>query len=237
MTIPRLYPILDAGVFPTDPDARATFLTQLGRELADSGLTLLEYRNKSATDAEVFADARLLRAVLPVGRVRLVMGDRVDIALAADFDGVHVDDGDLPPSAARLLLESALGSRAIVGTSASTEAALAAALRQPVDYIAFGPIFPTTTKQTSSTPVGLDGVRCFRALAGPDAILVAAGRHHARNCADYPGCRSQFRRCLRRHLPRNSSGSRTPPLAGRARLIWSSRASISSERIVARRAN
>lgn len=169
-TIPRLYPILDAGVLPTHPDARAAFLTRRSRELLDAGLTLLEYRNKSASDAEVFVDAQLLRSLLPAGRVRLVLDDRVDIALAADFDGVHVDSGDLPPAVARRLLASG----SMVGTSASSESALAEALSQPVDYIAFGPIFPTTTKQTDVAPIGIDGVRRFRALAGPGATLVAA---------------------------------------------------------------
>ncbi len=169
-SIPRLYPILDAGVLPTHPDARAVFLTRQSRELLDAGLTLLEYRNKSASDAEVFADALLLRSLLPSSRVHLVLDDRVDIAFAAAFDGVHVDSGDLPPAVARHIL----GPDSIVGTSASSEAALTEAISQPVDYISFGPIFPTTTKQTDVAPIGIDGVRRFRSLAGPGATLVAA---------------------------------------------------------------
>ncbi len=169
-SIPRLYPILDAGILPTHPEARAEFFTRQSRELLDAGLTLLEYRNKAATDAEVFADALLLRSLLPPSRVRLVLDDRVDIALAAAFDGVHVDSGDLPPDVARHIL----GPDGIVGTSASSEAALMEAISQPVDYIAFGPIYPTTTKQTDVAPIGIDGVRRFRALAGPGAMLVAA---------------------------------------------------------------
>ncbi len=172
--IPVLYPILDASVFPAHPDARVAFLTRLGRELASTGLSLLEYRNKTASDAEVLADALLLRAALPSGQVRLVMDDRTDVALAAGFDGVHVDAGDLPPAVARSLFNAAGRVGPIVGTSASTLDALALALREPVDYISFGPIFPTTTKQTAAAPIGLAGVRSFRALAGPDASLVAA---------------------------------------------------------------
>ena len=168
MILPRLYPILDAGILPADADARAVFLDRLGRELASTGLTLLEYRNKTGTDAEVYADACRLRTLLPA--TRLVLDDRVDVALAAGFDGVHVDSGDLPPAAARALLPAG----SIVGTSASTLESLSQAVIEPVDYVAFGPVFPTTTKQTSATPIGIEGVRRFRAAAGPSVTLVAA---------------------------------------------------------------
>jgi thiamine-phosphate pyrophosphorylase len=100
----------------------------------------------------------------------LILDDRVDVALAAGFHGVHVDAGDLPPADARALM----GAEAVIGTSASSEAQLREALRGPADYIAFGPVFPTTTKQTSAPPIGVEGVRRFRALAGPDTKLVAA---------------------------------------------------------------
>lgn len=166
--IPRLYPILDAGILPEQSDARAAFLGRLGRELASTGLALLEYRNKTASDADVYADACLLRSLLPA--TRLVLDDRVDITLAAGFDGVHVDFGDLPSVVARRLLPEG----SLVGTSASSLDALDLCLREPVDYIAFGPVFPTTTKQTSATPIGIDGVRRFRAHAGPSVTLVAA---------------------------------------------------------------
>jgi thiamine-phosphate pyrophosphorylase len=166
--LPRVYPILDSSVVPAVD--RSAFLDRLGRSLADAGVSLLEYRNKFGTDAEVLADARVLRAALPAGQVRLVLDDRVDVALAAGFDGVHVDAGDLPVADARLLL----GDGRIVGTSASSEAQLMEVLAGPADYVAFGPVFPTTTKQTLALPIGLEGVRRFRAIAGVDAVLVAA---------------------------------------------------------------
>jgi thiamine-phosphate pyrophosphorylase len=166
--LPRLYPILDSSMIPADK--RAAWLDRLGRSLTDAGIRLIEYRNKPGTDAEVLTDARILRAALPIGQVRLTLDDRVDVALAAGCDGVHVDAGDLPPADARRLL----GADAIVGTSATSEALLCEALESAVNYISFGPIFPTTTKQTKIQPIGLEGVRRFRELAGPQAILVAA---------------------------------------------------------------
>ena len=164
--LPRVYPILDSSCIPQEN--RASFLSNLGRELAVSGLTLLEYRNKPGTDAEVLADASILRAALP--EAALILDDRVDVAMAAGFNGVHVDTGDLPVNVARRLM----GSEATIGTSASNEAQLEQAKASGADYIAFGPVFPTTTKQTSAAPIGTEGVRRLRALAGPSAKLVAA---------------------------------------------------------------
>lgn len=164
--LPIIFPILDSASIPAA--GRVAFLDRLARSLAQSGVRLMEYRNKSGSDAQVLADARQLRAAMP--STVLVMDDRVDVALAAGFNGVHVDAGDLPPADARALM----GPEAVIGTSASSEAQLAEALATPSDYIAFGPIFPTTTKQTSAAPIGMDGVRRFRSYAGPGAKLVAA---------------------------------------------------------------
>jgi len=166
--LPRVYPILDSSVIRAV--GREAFLARIGALLADAGVSLLEYRNKPGTDAEVLADARVLRAVMPVGQVKLILDDRVDVALAAGFDGAHVDAGDLPVQDARLLV----GPGRIVGTSASGEAHLPEAIASGADYVAFGPVFPTTTKQTSAAPIGVSGVRRFREIAGPDAVLVAA---------------------------------------------------------------
>ncbi len=168
--LPKVYPILDSGVLPQAGEGRRVFLERLGRELVEAGATLLEYRNKLGTDAEVLADAEILRAAMPASTVRLVLDDRVDVALAAGFDGVHVDAGDLPVSSARRLM----GDGAIIGTSASDAEQLRGALEMAADYLAFGPVFPTMTKQTAAQPIGIEGVRRFRAIAGPEALLVAA---------------------------------------------------------------
>lgn len=165
---PRVYPILDASQIPSV--GRAEFLGQLGQSLFDAGVTLLEYRNKTGADAELLADARTLRAVLPAGKVKLIVDDRADLVDVVGFDGAHVDAGDMPPAQARHLL----GSNRIIGTSAGSEEQLAAALDSGADYIAFGPVFPTITKQTTASPIGVEGVRRFRALVGPGPVLVAA---------------------------------------------------------------
>jgi len=166
--LPRVYPILDSSCIHGVGADRAGFLLRLGQSLADAGVMLMEYRNKKGTDAEVLADALLIRSGMP--DAKLVLDDRVDVAMAAGFDGVHVDGGDLPVDAARRLM----GAGAIVGTSASSDAELNAALGRAADYVAFGPVFPTMTKQTSAAPIGIEGVRRFRIIAGMGPLLVAA---------------------------------------------------------------
>ena len=76
-SFPRVYPILDASIIPVT--GRAEFLRRLGGSLAEAGVTLLEYRNKTGADAELLADAAVLRAALPTGQVKLIHDDRVDL--------------------------------------------------------------------------------------------------------------------------------------------------------------
>lgn len=166
---PKIYPILDSGVIPLA--GRAEFLYRLGNELAEAGVTLLEYRNKTGSEAELLADAAILRTAMPAGNVKLILDDRVNLVEQVEFDGAHVDAGDAAPAEARRLL----GPERIVGTFGGSEALLPGILREPADYLSIGPVFATTTKQTTKVPIGANGVRKLRAQAGPDALLVAVG--------------------------------------------------------------
>lgn len=89
------------------------------------------------------------------------MNDRADVARLSGSAGVHVGQDDLSPAAARAIV----GPRAIVGFSTHTEAQVDAAVAQPVDYMAIGPVFGTATKETGYTAVGLDRVRYAAAAA------------------------------------------------------------------------
>lgn len=168
-SFPKVYPILDSSILPSA--GRAEFLRRLGITLAEAGVTLLEYRNKTGADAELLADAEVLRAALPPGQVKLILDDRADLVEQLGFDGVHVDAGDAAPAEARRLL----GPDRIVGTFGGSEALLPGILAEPVDYLSIGPVFPTRTKQTSMPPIGMEGVRRLRAEAGPGPVLVAVG--------------------------------------------------------------
>jgi len=168
-TFPKIYPIMDASFVPAG--GRAEFLHRLGAELAEAGVTLLEYRNKSGCEAELLADAAILRAALPAGAVKLILDDRADLVEQIGFDGVHVDAGDMSPAEARRLL----GPERIVGTLGGSTAFLPGVLEMPVDYLSVGIVFPTRTKQTSTPPIGIEGIRHMRQAAGSGPVLVAIG--------------------------------------------------------------
>ena len=165
---PRVYPILDSSVIPLV--GRAHFLGRLGASLNSAGVRLLEYRNKGGTEAEILADCKILREVLPLGKVKLILDDRVDLVDQMEFDGVHVDGGDMAPADARWLL----GPARIIGTFGGSDTLLPGILQEPVDYLAIGPVFRTNTKETEKSPIGIEGIRKLRKQAGPGRILSAA---------------------------------------------------------------
>ena len=167
-SFPKVYPILDASMIP--PTGRATFLRRLGSELTNAGVTLLEYRNKTGPDSELIADGAILRSAMPSPNVKLILDDRADLVEQLDFDGVHVDAGDVSPVEARHLV----GASRIVGTFGGSEDLLPGVLDEPVDYLAVGPVFATTTKTTYKEPIGPEGVRRLRKQAGPGMVLTAA---------------------------------------------------------------
>lgn len=166
-SFPKIYPILDSSVIPAA--GREEFLWRLGRELTAAGVTLLQYRNKSGGDAEILNDGSTLRAAMPPP-VRLILDDRADLAKELEFDGVHVDAGDVSPEEARRIV----GPERIVGTFGGSTQFLPGILDAPADYWAVGPVYPTTTKQTDKAPIGPEGVRRMRELAGPDRVLTCA---------------------------------------------------------------
>jgi thiamine-phosphate pyrophosphorylase len=168
-SFPKIYPILDSSFIPAT--GRGEFLRRMGGSLAEAGVTLLEYRNKTGAEAELLTDAELLRSVLPAGQVKLILDDRVDLVERVGFDGAHVDAGDLKPAEARKLL----GEDRIVGTFGGGEALLPGILHSGADYFSIGPVFATRTKQTALPLIGMEGVRRLREQAGPGPVLVAIG--------------------------------------------------------------
>jgi thiamine-phosphate pyrophosphorylase len=168
-SFPKIYPILDSSFIPDT--GRAEFLRRLGASLAEAGVTLLEYRNKIGPEAELLADAAVLRAALPAGKVKLILDDRADLVEKLGFDGAHVDAGDVTPTEARKLL----GPDRIIGTFGGSSDFMPGILAEPVDYFSIGVVFPTRIKKVTMAPIGIEGVRRLRKEAGPGPVLVAIG--------------------------------------------------------------
>ncbi|MGA2850464.1 MAG: thiamine phosphate synthase [Terracidiphilus sp.] len=168
-SFPKIYPILDSSFLPAV--GRKEFLERLGAELAQAGVTLLEYRNKAGSDAQILADGAVLRKTMPAEQVKLILDDRVDLVESVRFDGVHVDSGDASPGQARHIL----GPKRIVGTFGGGDGLVPGILLAPADYFSIGPVGTTRTKQTTKAPIGVEGVRRLRAAAGNVPVLVAVG--------------------------------------------------------------
>jgi thiamine-phosphate pyrophosphorylase len=145
----RLYGILDVGVCGGDGDR----LARLGAEAVAGGCTLLQYREKDIPDARAaLARIRAIREAVG-GQVPVLVNDRVDLALAAGAEGVHLGQSDLHPADARRLL----GPGAIIGLTLKTTAQADELYRLPVDYACIGGVFATTSKDNPDPPVGLEG--------------------------------------------------------------------------------
>ena len=169
--LPRVYPITDARL------AGISQAEQVLR-LAEGGATLVQLREKNLSSREFFLDAEEALRVARRRGVKIIVNDRVDIALELNADGVHLGQDDLPPEAARRLL----GDEAVIGFSTHNLEQAVMAAKLPVDYLAVGPIFTTHTKRNPDPPVSLEGLRTIRAAIG-EIPLVAIGGITAENAA------------------------------------------------------
>ena len=160
--LPALYAIID----PLDTGHRPE---ELATAFLAGGARLLQLRWKAAAPAELLAAATVIASRARAAGALFLVNDRPDIALAADADGVHLGQDDLPITAARRLL----GAQALIGISTHEVAEARAAEAAGADYVAVGPIYTTGSKANPLAPRGLDLVRAARAAVR--CPLVAIG--------------------------------------------------------------
>lgn len=146
---------------------RAAYLTHMVCDLENAGVTLLQYRNKLGGEAEILGDAAVIRKAA-TSALKLIMNDHPELAVRAEFDGVHVGQTDVSPAEARRMV----GPDRMVGVSTHSRAQMEAADKMPVDYIAFGPVFATASKLNPDPVVGLDGVREARSLTSKPLVAI-----------------------------------------------------------------
>ena len=167
MKLPRVYPLTDVQLSRLS-HAEQVELLSLG------GATLIQLREKHMPPREFYEQAK---AAARQG-VQLIINDRVDIALAVGAKGVHLGQDDMPPDAARRLL----GPDAVIGYSTHNIDQAITATKLPIDYLAIGPIFATTTKSDTAPVVGLEGLRVVRESIGEFPLVAIGGitRENAR---------------------------------------------------------
>ncbi len=164
LEIPKIYPI-------TDVRLSGISHTEQAKRLIDGGTRIVQFREKHAAPLDWLDDVREALDLCRQNRVISIVNDRVDIAMAGGADGVHLGQTDLPPDAARRIL----GDSAIIGYSTHTIEQVKNALRFDIDYIAFGPIFPTKTKADPDAVVGLKLLRQVREIIGKLRLVAIGG--------------------------------------------------------------
>jgi thiamine-phosphate pyrophosphorylase len=152
LSLPPLYAILD----PEQTKGRSP--ESVLRELLEGGVTLLQLRVKTMAPREFFELARTVRSETRAHGCKLIVNDRVDIALACDADGVHLGQEDLSLGVGRKLMGSKM-----VGISTHDLQQAQEAERNGADYIGFGPMFGTMTKATGYSARGVEMLRQIRA--------------------------------------------------------------------------
>jgi thiamine-phosphate pyrophosphorylase len=159
-----VYPIIDVSPESRHPPE------MLAEAVLSAGVCMVQLRAKRLAACRFVETARSLKAVADRHGGKLILNDRADIALLIDADGVHLGQDDLPPETARRLL----GPDRIIGFSTHNRAQIEAALRTRVlDYVAFGPVFPTANKENPDHVQGIEGLAEARRIC--PLPLVAIG--------------------------------------------------------------
>jgi thiamine-phosphate pyrophosphorylase len=200
---PRLYPIVDAGLLAR----HGLDVRRFAAELSAAGVQLLQYRNKLGGPQEVLLNAAVIREVMADISCRLILNDRADLAVLAEWDGVHVGQGDLLPEDAKAVVLRTIphpsreregwatrlgwatrtvpGSSMWVGVSTHSEEQVRVADLSCADYVAVGPVFATGTKVDAEPVIGLEGVRRARRLTKKPIVAIGGiTRANARSVID-----------------------------------------------------
>lgn len=147
----RLYALID----PQRANGRD--LASLARLVAEGGATLVQLRDKTSSTRRLIEEARAIGAMLTGTGVPFLVNDRVDVALAAKANGVHIGWDDIQPPDARLLL----GSSAIIGLSIKTMQQAQHAPLEHLDYVCIGGVYETMSKDNPDPPIGSEGLRAI----------------------------------------------------------------------------
>jgi thiamine-phosphate pyrophosphorylase len=148
---------------------------EIAAAAVDAGAPVVQLRDKSLCDAAFYDEALALCGIARRTQTVFIVNDRVDIALAVEADGVHVGQTDMPASAVRRLI----GTDMILGVSASSLDEALRAVEDGADYVGFGPIFATATKDDAGRPTGLELLR--QVESSVPVPVVAIGGINERN--------------------------------------------------------
>lgn len=164
LVLPRVYPI-------TDRKLSGLSHAEQVKALIEGGATFIQLREKELPGRDFFEDAKNALDIVRSANAKLLINDRVDLAIALGADGVHLGQNDLPPEEARKLL----GDKAIIGFSTHNQKQALDALSMPIDYLAIGPVFATSTKSDPDPVVGLEGIRLAKDIVARLPLVAIGG--------------------------------------------------------------
>lgn len=162
--LPRVYALTDVQLSGLS-HAGQVQLFALG------GASLVQLREKQLAGMELYEEAKAALTVARRCGVKLIINDCLEVAIAVRADGIHLGQDDFSPELARALLTET----AIIGYSTHNVDQAIAAMKLPIDYLAIGPIFPTTTKRDASHVLGLEGLRAVRRAIGEFPLVAIGG--------------------------------------------------------------
>lgn len=161
MTFPSLYLIADPSFYDRtnsrSEEAAADFFDAIEKAM-DGGVRLIQYRDKCGLRSRIYELALRLREMSLHRDIRLIINDEIDLAMAVKADGVHLGRNDFPPWMARKLM----GKDAVIGLSTHNLCQAIEAESEEINYIGFGPIFKTETKQSAYRPLGIEAITQIR---------------------------------------------------------------------------
>jgi thiamine-phosphate pyrophosphorylase len=163
MTLPRFYPILDTAAL----DRCNGNLVQAAEDLLSAGARILQLRHKSHFTRELYEEAAVIAKLCGEAGAHFVVNDRADVAMLLEA-AIHVGQDDLSPTDVRAIA----GADRIVGFSTHNEAQLRAAVDEPVDYVALGPIFGTVSKNNPDPSVGVEELRRLKPLVRVPLVAI-----------------------------------------------------------------
>lgn len=174
MTLPPVYPILDTASL-----ARLDMpLMEAAEALLEGGARILQLRHKAFWSRQVFADAERVAKLCKEAGVPFVLNDRADYAALLQC-GLHVGQEDLSPEQARMIV----GTSAVIGFSTHNAQQMEEARNEPVDYVAFGPVFTTLSKERPDPIAGIENLRSVRSLTAKPLVAIGGiTRDNAFDC-------------------------------------------------------
>jgi thiamine-phosphate pyrophosphorylase len=172
--LPRVYPILDT----VSLDRAGIRIAEAAEAMLEGGAEILQFRHKAFWTRDIFVQAEGIATLCREAHAMFIVNDRADYAALLGA-GLHLGQDDLSPADARLVVNS----DAIVGFSTHNSDQIRAAESEPVDYVAFGPVFRTASKDRPDPAVGVEGLRAVRALTRKPLVAIGGiARDNASTC-------------------------------------------------------